>query len=138
MKTEVSLQELTELQNAVESLLEENRELKKKLGDLNEFALRQEYEQKALRAAMNLANYYLSAIFKKLGFNVNNTAFYEPIQFEGRNTEYYLRDEWYKNSEKLEIDIHVSLTNQWRMLLLKIGYKEPVKIEKEKKSILDQ
>jgi len=138
MKTEVSLQELTELQNAVESLLEENRELKKKLGDLNEFALRQEYEQKALRAAMNLANYYLSAIFKKLGFNVNNTAFYEPIQFEGRSTEYYLRDEWYKNSEKLEIDIHVSLTNQWRMLLLKIGYKEPVKIEKEKKSILDQ
>ena len=138
MKTEVSLQELTELQNAVKALFEENRELKKKLGDLNEFALRQEYEQKALRAAMNLANYYLSAIFKKLGFNVNNTAFYEPIQFEGRNTEYYLRDEWYKNSEKLEIDIHVSLTNQWRMLLLKIGYKEPVKIEKEKKSILDQ
>src|SRR6185295_17742184 len=102
MKIEI---ELFEVERLRADLIKKSEEIKKLQEELkaNE---EQQWEKKSIQLSKNLLDHYFTAIFQKLGFAQDNSWYREANSIKWSD---YLGDKWYKNKDKLKINLGLSI-----------------------------
>jgi len=114
MKIEIELSDIDILKNKIKSLENEKKVLEKKIESLDEEKLRQD----ALQLAMFIFNSTFTSVCDKIGFD------YSPnwLNVDLVKLDHYLGKTFW-SSERMEVEIGVSLTNKFKTAFIKLGIK---------------
>ena len=115
MKIEIELSEVEKLKDENKVKSQKINELEAKLKELSE----NELKESAVKLSFTLFENYMSSVFKHLGFET----FRESVRIN-EDLRHWLGKSWW-NSEKLNIQIGVNITNQFKTAFLSIGVLTP-------------
>jgi len=114
MKIEIELFELEKIRNENKQLHRELIDMKFKLKDLSEEIMK----EKALHLAKVYFDSYMGCVFEKLGFKQSWDK--DNVVFQ-RNLVDRLGPEWWKNIDKVDVELNASISTHFKSAFLSIG-----------------
>jgi hypothetical protein len=114
MKIEIELFELEKLRSENRIMYDKLIDMKAKIEDLSE----ERIKDKALHLAEVYFNSYMECVFEKLGFKTRWDK--KSVVFHNNLID-RLGSDWWKNSDKVDVELNASVSTHFKSAFLSIG-----------------